>query len=149
MCDRPEIRGACAPRIFFKPGQFAARQQSTRAFTLNKMKNLLEIDCQATAYDIMDNDDKGAGERLSWPVGQEPLSPDQALALDFVLGVLVEPSLSQAIDRNASDQEFQGLVLVYRDLVENDLEHDCSHAIDPRPETWEAIKARLAKRQDI
>ncbi len=80
---------------------------------------------------------------------QEPadggLSPDQALALDYVLGILTEPLLSEAVSRYEDEEGFALLVASYRarlDAEDDAIEIDAPDTILPFPETWAAIAAR-------
>lgn len=71
------------------------------------------------------------------------LSPDQALALDFVLGVLVEPLLGEATRRCGEEAAFGQLVQGYRAMIAGLADSRMEEApVAPSPRTWEAIAAR-------
>lgn len=75
------------------------------------------------------------------------LSGDEALALDFALGILVEPDLSLALKRVDGDAGFALLVSKYRArLMAESIGHAAAGDIVamPRLETWQAILARIS-----
>ena len=77
------------------------------------------------------------------------LSADQALALDFALGILVDPVLGQAAARWAEEAGFARLVAGYQAMLDSD-DEDASFGPDkpvpvpPAPGIWAAIAARIA-----
>lgn len=76
------------------------------------------------------------------------LSRDEGLALDYALGILVEPDLSLALGRIDADAGFALLVSRYRaQLMAGSIDGGVvGHApTAPRWETWEAILARIAE----
>lgn len=73
------------------------------------------------------------------------LSPDQALALDFALGILIEPLLCEAARRSEAEHAFARLVAGYRAKLEaaDDVpEPDGPALVMPMQETWAAIAQR-------
>ena len=73
-------------------------------------------------------------------------SGDEALALDYVLGILLEPDLSQALRRIEGEAGFALLVSRYRaQLMAGSIGVDRAGEapVRPRAETWDAILARI------
>lgn len=73
------------------------------------------------------------------------LSPDQALALDYVLGILMEPLLSEAAQRCVAEEAFALLVTSFRTRIEAEgdaMDHEEAATMAPLPETWASIQAR-------
>lgn len=76
------------------------------------------------------------------------LSGDEGLALDYALGILVEPDLSLALKRIDAEAGFALLVSRYRaQLMAGSIDDGAvgNAATAPRWETWEAILARIAE----
>jgi anti-sigma-K factor RskA len=78
------------------------------------------------------------------------LLPDQALALDFVLGVLRAPLLNQAKDRLIDDAVFRDLVDGYRAVLDSLVSpavtgREAAASEPPSPDVWAAIEARVTK----
>lgn len=76
------------------------------------------------------------------------LSFEQALALDFVLGILRAPLLSQAKHRLLDDDAFRHLVDGYREMLESlaspTASEECASEM-PTSDLWAAIEARIAR----
>lgn len=73
---------------------------------------------------------------------------DEALALDYALGILVEPELSLALRRIDEDAGFALLVSRYRaQLMIASIGHDAADdkVAMPSLETWQAILARISQ----
>lgn len=79
------------------------------------------------------------------------ISVDEALALDLVLGILVEPDLGQALERLDEDAAFALLVSKYRlRLGAGSMSGGASYAaIKPPSSTWKAILAKISSRPDL
>jgi anti-sigma-K factor RskA len=75
---------------------------------------------------------------------------DEALALDYALGILVEPELSMARRRIDADARFARLVSRSRArLGTGSADHDMAddRIGVPSPETWQAILARISSEE--
>lgn len=75
---------------------------------------------------------------------------DEALALDYALGILVEPELSMARRRIDADARFARLVSRSRArLGTGSAGHDIAddRIGMPSPETWQAILARISSEE--
>jgi len=73
---------------------------------------------------------------------------DEALALDYALGILVEPELSLALRRIDEEAGFALLVSRYRaQLMTASIGHDAADdkVAMPSLETWQAILARISR----
>jgi hypothetical protein len=139
VCDRPEIRGVTAPRIF--ASFIACTTQAT---------NLVEIDGKRTAYGAMNDDEKPQHVPWMGSAGAEQLTPDQALALDFALGILVAPLRDQAAHRCAHDPMFAELVTIYQQMIDQAdkpvaMDTDDATTITPSARSWAVIQARIAE----
>lgn len=77
------------------------------------------------------------------------MTADEALALDLVLGILVEPDLSGALTRAGEDAAFGALVSKYQHLIDAEQagSEGIGTTIEPRSETWDAIRVRLASQK--
>jgi len=74
------------------------------------------------------------------------ISIDEALALDYALGILVEPDLRHAQKRLREDAAFALLVSKYRVRLGSGNIDDAAgrpHAA-PRAEAWQAIVAKIS-----
>jgi anti-sigma-K factor RskA len=103
----------------------------------------LEIGIHSTAYGSMTNTNLPASDAKVPSEGR--LSPDQALALDFVLGLLDEPELNEAVRRYEAEEAFARLVASYRARLgaqDDAMESGDSEMVTPKPETWTEIAAR-------
>jgi anti-sigma-K factor RskA len=88
-------------------------------------------------------------EKQDLPRHAPDMSVDQALALDFVLGILVDPWLTEATGRYHDDDSFRRMVDGYRHQLELDQQDpacgtDDVSPIAPTPDTWAAIQKRIA-----
>jgi anti-sigma-K factor RskA len=72
-------------------------------------------------------------------------SADEALALDYALGILVEPDLGHARKRLREDAEFANLVLICSERLEAGAPDSDDGGTLPRSGTWNAIRARILK----
>ena len=80
-------------------------------------------------------------------VGQEVYA-DEALALDYALGILIDPDLAYALHRMRTDADFALLVSRYRvrlgfGVVESLASRKLCLA--PSAKTWDAIIAKISK----
>jgi anti-sigma-K factor RskA len=76
------------------------------------------------------------------------LTGDEALALDHVLGILVEPQRSRALKRIEEDAAFAWLVSRYRARLASGSAGMCRASegpVQPRAEIWDAILARISE----
>ena len=79
------------------------------------------------------------------------LSADEALALDYLLGILIEPDLSRALIRARKDREFSLLVSQYLERFSAGLADDGpigDTVSAPRSAIWDAIHAQISKIRD-
>lgn len=79
------------------------------------------------------------------------LSADEALALDYLLGILIGPDLGRALVRVRKDMEFSLLVSQYLERFSTGLADggpidDTMKA--PRSEIWDAIHAQISTIRD-
>ncbi len=101
----------------------------------------------------MNNDDLPEYASSASSEGLRDLSPDQALALDLALGILIEPLLGRAVDRRAHDEAFDSLVAGYREMLDRtedspSFDLDDGVGITPSSDTWAIVQARLAETKD-
>lgn len=69
---------------------------------------------------------------------------DEALALDFVLEILIEPLRTLTEQRAAQDPAFADLVAQARTrLAEAD--DAAVEEVTPRPQSWDAVRARIER----
>jgi len=76
---------------------------------------------------------------------------DEALALDYALGILIDPELGYALKRMGTDANFALLVARYRvrlgsGVVESLASKRPCHT--PPAKTWDAIIARISSREN-
>lgn len=78
------------------------------------------------------------------------ISADEALALDYALGILVEPDLGSAKTRLGRDAAFALLVTKYRVRLGSGaiVGGDGRAFVAPRTGTWKAILAKISDQQD-
>ncbi len=82
---------------------------------------------------------------------RDKLSADEALALDYLLGILIEPDLSRALIRVRKDMEFSLLVSQYLERFSIGLADRCPMGATvkaPRSEIWDAIHAQISTIRD-
>lgn len=73
---------------------------------------------------------------------------DEELALDYVLQILVEPLRTLTEQRTAQDAAFADLVAKYRaQLAEAD--EATVAEVTPRPQSWDAVRARIASKAQL
>ncbi len=101
----------------------------------------------------MNNDDLPEHASHAGSESLQVMSPDQALALDLALGILVEPLLGRAVDRSAHDEAFGILVAGYRAMLYRaddaaSFDVDAGAGITPSGDTWAAVQARIAQTKD-
>ncbi|WP_421853009.1 hypothetical protein [Novosphingobium sp.] len=91
---------------------------------------------------MTNNDLPTPASGASAPIAPD-LSPDQALALDFALGILVEPLLGEANRRCRDEAAFSQLVEEYRAMIAGLADSSAEETpVPPSPKTWAAIAAR-------
>lgn len=76
------------------------------------------------------------------------MTPDDALALDLVLGILRDPDRAEAQDRAANDPAFAALVAAHRARLfpAGDVPDGVtSLEVPPRDDSWNAIATRLPR----
>lgn len=76
------------------------------------------------------------------------LSADEAMALDYALGILVEPDLCRVLIRIQHDIDFARLASRFADRLLADADEGSpieASLIAPRSQTWNAILAQISK----
>lgn len=84
------------------------------------------------------------------PVGRDVYA-DEALALDYALGILIEPDLGHARQRMGADASFALLVARYRMRLGSPTVEDSAlneHSDAPSANSWDAIVAMIACHED-
>jgi anti-sigma-K factor RskA len=91
----------------------------------------------------MSNDDLPTPASAAGAPCAADLSPDQALALDFALGILIDPLLGEATRRCGEEAAFGQLVQGYRAMIAGFADTRIEEAlVPPSPGAWAAIAAR-------
>jgi anti-sigma-K factor RskA len=83
------------------------------------------------------------------PLSDPEMTPDDALALDLVLGILRDPDRTAALRRIDTDPDFAALAAGHRArlLAPTDAVPGVSSLeIAPRSESWAAISSRLPRK---
>ncbi|WP_219894379.1 hypothetical protein [Aquisediminimonas profunda] len=83
-------------------------------------------------------------------VGQEVYA-DEALALDYALGILIDPDLGDALQRMRTDADFALLVARYRVRLGSGVVESLASKrpnVAPPAKTWEAIMAKISGREE-
>ena len=73
---------------------------------------------------------------------------DEALALDFVLQILIEPLRTLAEQRTAQDPAFADLVAKYRARLAETGDATVDEVM-PDPQSWSAVRARIAGKAQL
>ena len=82
-------------------------------------------------------------------VGQEVYA-DEALALDYALGILIDPELGDALQRMRADADFAMLVARYRVRLGTGVVESVASkrpCLAPPDKTWDAIVAKISSRE--